>query len=47
MFQGVWCLDENEKLSPGQAAQIERIYMSYPHLNDDTFVSKNLARWLI
>ena len=46
LFQGIWCLDENEKLSPGQAAQIERVYSSYPHLNDDAFVSENLARWL-
>jgi len=46
LFQGTWCLDENEKLSPGQAEQIERVYSSYPHLNDDAFVSENLARWL-
>jgi dihydrodipicolinate synthase/N-acetylneuraminate lyase len=46
LFQGTWCLDENEKLSPGQAEQIDRVYSSYPHLNDDTFVSENLARWL-
>ncbi|CAB1072190.1 Dihydrodipicolinate synthase family protein RB7999 [Olavius algarvensis Delta 1 endosymbiont] len=47
LFQGNWCLDENENLSPGQAAEIERVYRSYPHLNDDDFVSENLARWLI
>lgn len=46
LFQGLWCLDENEKLSPGQAAQIERVYSSYPHLNDDAFVGENLERWL-
>ena len=47
LFQGTWCLDENEKLSPGQAEQIERVYRSYPHLNDDDFVGENLKRWLI
>jgi dihydrodipicolinate synthase/N-acetylneuraminate lyase len=47
LFQGNWCLDENENLSPGQAAEIDRVHSSYPHLNDDTFVSENLARWLI
>jgi dihydrodipicolinate synthase/N-acetylneuraminate lyase len=47
LFQGTWCLDENEQLSAGQADQIERVYSSYPHLNDDNFVSENLARWLI
>jgi len=46
LFQGIWCLDENEKLSPGQAEEIDRVYSSYPHLNDDTFVRENLARWL-
>jgi len=46
LFQGVWCLDENETLSPGQAAEIDRVYASYPHLNDDTFVRENLERWL-
>jgi len=46
LFQGNWCLDENEKLSPGQAGQIERVYRSYPHLNDDDFVDENLERWL-
>lgn len=46
LFQGIWCLDENEKLSPGQAQEIDRVYSSYPHLNDDTFVRENLARWL-
>jgi len=46
LFQGTWCLDEKEQLSPGQADQIERVYSSYPHLNDDLFVSENMARWL-
>ena len=46
LLEGIWCLDPNETLSPGQAAQIDRVYTTYPHLNDDAFVRKNLSRWL-
>ena len=47
LFQGTWCLNENEILSPGQTEQIDRIYLSYPHLNDDAFVGENLEKWLM
>jgi dihydrodipicolinate synthase/N-acetylneuraminate lyase len=40
------CLDPNEKLSPGQAREIARVCMAYPHLNDDEFVRQNQADWL-
>ena len=46
LLRGTWCLDQHEILSPGQAAEIGRVYSSYPHLNDDSFVSDNLERWL-
>jgi dihydrodipicolinate synthase/N-acetylneuraminate lyase len=46
LFQGTWCLDENEILSPGQVEEIDRAYASYPHLNDDAFVRDNLEKWL-
>jgi dihydrodipicolinate synthase/N-acetylneuraminate lyase len=46
LLAGRWCLDPHEELSPGQLAEIERIYESYPHLNDDEFVAQNLERWL-
>ena len=46
IFQGRWCLDPEEELSPGQAAEIDRVYRSYPYLNDDDFVRENLSRWL-
>jgi len=42
----VWCLDPEEVLSPGQSAEIDRVYAAYPHLNDDSFVRANLSRWL-
>jgi hypothetical protein len=47
LLEGVWCLDPEERLSPGQAAEIDRVYRDYPHLNDDEFVSANRDRWLL
>ena len=38
LLEGLWCLDPNEMLSPGQAEEIDRVYHAYPHLNDDVFV---------
>ena len=46
LLAGRWCLDPNEDLSPGQLAEIERVYRSYPHLHDDEFVQQNLERWM-
>jgi dihydrodipicolinate synthase/N-acetylneuraminate lyase len=46
LLEGTWCLDPAEALGPGQKEEIDRIYRSYPHLNDDDFVRDNLARWL-
>ena len=40
------CLDPGENLSPGQSVEIDRVYRSYPHLNDDTFVREHLDEWL-
>jgi hypothetical protein len=45
-LEGRWTLNPNEDLSPGQLAEIDRIYRAYPHLNDDAFVRENLERWL-
>jgi dihydrodipicolinate synthase/N-acetylneuraminate lyase len=46
LLEGVWCLDPDEVLSPGQAAEIDRVCTAYPDLNDDAFVAANLDRWL-
>ncbi len=46
LLQGRWTLNPNEDLSPGQLAEIDRIYAAYPHLNDDAFVRENLEEWL-
>jgi len=39
-------LDPAERLSPGQAGQIDRIIRMYPHLTDDEFVRANRDAWL-
>jgi len=46
LLKGNWCLRDEEKLSPGQSAEIDRVYMDYPHLPDDNFIKENLAKWL-
>jgi dihydrodipicolinate synthase/N-acetylneuraminate lyase len=46
LLAGVWTLDPDEGLSPGQAAEIERVYRAYPHLNDDEFVAAGRDEWL-
>jgi dihydrodipicolinate synthase/N-acetylneuraminate lyase len=46
LLEGTWCLDPDERLSPGQAEEIDRVCAAYPELNDDAFVAKNLHRWL-
>jgi len=46
LFEGTWTLDKNEVLSPGQMEEINRVYASYPELNDDSFVAENIDRWL-
>jgi len=40
------CLDPGEVLSQGQLEEIDRVYASYPLLNDDEFVAQHLDRWL-
>ncbi|MBA3506205.1 MAG: dihydrodipicolinate synthase family protein [Betaproteobacteria bacterium] len=46
LLEGIWCLDPNEKLSPGQAEEIDRVYREHADLSDDGFVGANLPRWL-
>lgn len=46
LLEGTWCLNECESLSPGQMEEINRVYKSYPHLNDDTFVAMHRDEWL-
>ena len=46
LLQGTWCLDPAEGLSPGQAAEIDRVCSEHADLSDDAFVAENLSRWL-
>jgi dihydrodipicolinate synthetase family protein len=46
LLEGIWCLDPNETLSPGQGDEIERVYREHADLSDDAFVRANLQRWL-
>jgi hypothetical protein len=46
LLAGIWCLDPNEGLGPGQQAAIDRVCAAYPHLTDDDFVRANRERWL-
>ena len=46
LLEGRWCLDPQEDLSPGQSAEIDRVYKAYRHLPDDDFVKEHLHEWL-
>jgi hypothetical protein len=46
LLGGIWCLDPEETLSPGQSEEIDRVLREHSDLSDDDFVSTNLERWL-
>lgn len=46
LLAGTWCLDPEERLSPGQAEAIDQVCRDFPDLADDDFVVRNLDRWL-
>ena len=46
LFEGTWCLNPNESLSPGQFEEITRVCAAYPEQNDDEFVRSNLDTWM-
>jgi hypothetical protein len=46
LLEGLWCLDPHETFGPGQLAEIDRVYRTYPHLNDDEFVAAHREEWL-
>jgi len=46
LLEGLWTLNRDEQLSPGQMEEIDRVYEAYPELNDDAFVRENLNKWL-
>jgi len=46
LLEGIWCLNPEERLSPGQAEELDRVSRDTPELVDDDFVRENLDRWL-
>ena len=46
LLEGLWCLDPDEALSPGQREEIVRVCHEHADLADDAFVAAGLARWL-
>lgn len=46
LLDGIWCLDPEEGLSPGQAEELDRVCREHRDLADDAFVAANLDRWL-
>ena len=46
LLEGLWCLNPDEGLGPGQMEQIDRVYRDYPHMNDDAFVAAHRDQWL-
>jgi hypothetical protein len=46
LLEGIWCLDPEETLGPGQAAELDRVQTAYPHLTDDDFVANHRDQWL-
>ncbi|PZW46521.1 dihydrodipicolinate synthase/N-acetylneuraminate lyase [Humitalea rosea] len=47
LLEGIWCLDPDETLSPGQADLLTAVSARYPDLTDDAFVAANLNAWLV
>lgn len=46
LLEGIWCLDPEEGLSPGQAGLLDRVSREHADLSDDAFVAANRERWL-
>jgi hypothetical protein len=46
LLEGIWCLDRNEGLSPGQLHEIDRVCNEHADLSDDGFVAAHLNKWL-
>ncbi|HUG10344.1 MAG TPA: dihydrodipicolinate synthase family protein [Opitutaceae bacterium] len=46
LVESIHCLNPDEKLSPGQTDELDRVCAAYPDHIDDSFVAANLDRWL-
>lgn len=47
ILEGLWVLNPDEVMSPGQMEEIDRVYAAYPHLNDDSFIAENIDKWTL
>ncbi len=47
LLRNLVTLNDDEVLTEGQKKEIDRVYETYPELNDDEFVKKNLSKWLL
>lgn len=43
LLDGIWCLDPDEGLSPGQLEEIDRVCRAYPHLTDTAVLERRLC----
>ncbi len=46
LMPGIWCLNPEETLSPGQEEELRRVHTAYPEFTDDAFIVENRDRWL-
>lgn len=46
LLEGIWCLDPEEGMGPGQKEEIDRVLATHADLSDDAFVAANLERWM-
>lgn len=46
LLENLVCLSSKERLSAGQAGEIDRVKREYPHLPDDEFVREHRDEWL-
>jgi len=47
LLEEVVLLDPDERFSPDQLEEIDRVYRDYPYLRDDDFVKAHLEEWLV
>ena len=46
LLEGIWTLNPDDQLRNSQRREINRVYSTYPELNDDRFVREHLDEWL-
>lgn len=46
LISGITCLNPEERLSPGQSQEIDRVRAAYPEQQDDDFIAEHLQDWL-